>query len=188
MPVLRPSFVERWVGGGCSGPSRHPAGGLFGPWADARSAARAPRLPDRDLGTRPPLPPTVPGVDRRSLAGDECRYIRNKSRACQVPPSSRPTLGGQKAPGFPSPPQRCRAAPAGNDTVFPRVFRDGPSRLLTRTQVEAGPRGRPTRPRPNCTRRSPRSACRSRPPGCPKPSSPGARRPRPAKRGSQGRP
>jgi hypothetical protein len=49
-----------------------------------------PRLPEPRPRDLPSSPPTVPGVDRRSLAGDECRVYRNKSCVCQPLRHGRP--------------------------------------------------------------------------------------------------
>ena len=49
-----------------------------------------PRLPEPRPRDPPSSPTTVPGVDRRSPAGDECRVYRNKSRICQAAAGSHP--------------------------------------------------------------------------------------------------
>ena len=71
------------------GPSRHPATVFSAPWAHARSAARAPRFPEPRPRDPPSPPTTVPGVDRRSLAGEELGTKIRIGKYCQVRPRRR---------------------------------------------------------------------------------------------------
>ena len=61
MPVHRPSDLYSALSGGCSGPSRHPAGSLFRPKDRRPNSRPGASVTGRDLGTRPSCPTPVPG-------------------------------------------------------------------------------------------------------------------------------